>query len=134
MPSNHVDNFQILALRKISHHRRASLVNNRFQKNTQQQANVRSGVGGGAFRKHNPFSALGGSETKRVSLITGKQMSYTPTTKRSRNYRRIQLIIYNYLERPSGFYAAVYQIVMYCVASIYLLPFIFRPFFLYFGI
>lgn len=108
-PSNHIDNFQILALRKISIHRRMSLVNNRFSK----FQNLRT-------RKQHTASAAS-SEGKRVSLITGKQMSYTPTTKRSRNYRRIQLVIYNYLERPTGFYAALYQVIMYFLA-LYFLP------------
>ena len=50
---------------------------------------------------------------KRVSLITGRQLPHTPTTKRSKSYRRIQMNIYNCLERPSGFYGVTYQMVMY---------------------
>lgn len=90
--SNHCDNFSTtFALRKISYNR-MSLLNNRFSKFQNQRS-----------KKHTD---------KRVSLITGKQMTVGHTTKRSRNYRRVQLIIYNFLERPVGGYAASYQVFM----------------------
>lgn len=55
------------------------------------------------------------NENKRASLITGKPINHTPMTKRSKRYRRLQMIIYNYLERPSGPYAISYQLIMYFI-------------------
>lgn len=52
------------------------------------------------------------SKKKRVSLITGKYAHYSSVNKRSKQYRRLQLTIYNYLERPSGVFAISYQLVM----------------------
>jgi hypothetical protein len=52
------------------------------------------------------------SRKKRMSLITGKQVYYTHTTPRSKQYRRLQLYFYNFLERPAGFKAMCYQFIM----------------------
>lgn len=53
-------------------------------------------------------------KTKRVSLITGKLMTHPPvTSKRSKQYKRIQMTIYNFLERPTGCYSVLYQLMMY---------------------
>lgn len=52
------------------------------------------------------------NQHKRVSFITGKKMPHYPSTKRSKQYRRLQMNIYNFLERPTGPYAVSYQIVM----------------------
>lgn len=49
---------------------------------------------------------------KRMSLITGKQLYYTPTNRHSKRYRHFQLFIYNFLERPSGAKAGAYQLIM----------------------
>jgi len=52
------------------------------------------------------------NQHKRVSFITGKKMPHYPATKRSKQYRRLQMNVYNFLERPSGGYAITYQIIM----------------------
>lgn len=45
---------------------------------------------------------------KRVSLL-GKPLILHSTQKRSANYRRAQLIVYNFLERAHGYKAIIYH-------------------------
>ena len=63
--------------------------------------------------RQNSASLSNKNNRKRVSIITGKQLYLMPSTKRSKRYRRIQIMVYNFLERPSGFYAGSYQLIMY---------------------
>jgi hypothetical protein len=49
----------------------------------------------------------------RHSIVPGKHMSVMHAcNKHSKRYRRLQMIVYNFLERPSGKFAAFYQIFM----------------------
>ena len=52
------------------------------------------------------------SRNKRMSLITGKQVYHTHSTRRSKRYRHFQLNVYNFLERPAGYKALGYQFFM----------------------
>lgn len=98
---NPIGNFAQISLQKISNKRKMSHLNNRFNQ---------------MHSLHPPSHSL---NKKRVSLITGKQMPHLPITKRSKRYRRFQMSVYNFLERPSGAYAISYQLVMY--GSLYFL-------------
>ena len=70
-------------------------------------------------QSHNTNNGIGGlglglkSGRKRVSIMTGKPMPVMPATKRSKQYRRVQINVYNFLERPSGKFAGLYQLVMF---------------------
>ena len=52
------------------------------------------------------------NKNKRLSLLTGKQLYYTPGNRHGKRYRHFQLFIYNFLERPTGIVAGIYQIIM----------------------
>ncbi|CAF0947028.1 unnamed protein product [Adineta ricciae] len=63
--------------------------------------------------KYRPLVGLSANDSrllleKRVSLL-GKPLVFHPIQKRSPNYRRIQLRIYNFLERPHGYKAVIYH-------------------------
>jgi hypothetical protein len=58
-------------------------------------------------------------KAKRTSLIAGKQVTHATFTKRNKRYRRLQMSVYNFLERPSGPYALTYQLTMYKLKSLF---------------
>ncbi|UJR13291.1 hypothetical protein I4U23_000309 [Adineta vaga] len=63
--------------------------------------------------KYRPLLGLSANDSrllleKRVSLL-GKPVIFHATQKRSPNYRRAQLIIYNFLERAHGYKAIIYH-------------------------
>lgn len=106
---NPVDNLSSIAFRKISTKRKFSMANNRFSKlNNNNSGN-----------DNNNNNSIESNTDKRVSLITGKKMHHQPMTKRSRRYRKLQLVVYNYLERPVGFYAVSYQLIMYSFVNFF---------------
>lgn len=64
--------------------------------------------------KYRPLLGLSANDNrllfeKRVSLL-GKPLVYHPIQRRSYAYRRIQLIVYNFLERAEGYKAFIYHI------------------------
>ncbi|CAF0956713.1 unnamed protein product [Brachionus calyciflorus] len=58
---------------------------------------------------------------KRVSLITGKPINIMPTSRRGKQYRRLQMTVYNYLERPSGAFAISYQLFIFATVFLCLI-------------
>ena len=63
--------------------------------------------------KYRPLIGLSANDTRlllerRVSLL-GKPLVFHPIQKRSHNYRRNQLRIYNFLERAHGYQAVIYH-------------------------
>jgi hypothetical protein len=63
--------------------------------------------------KYRPLTGLSANDSrllleKRVSLL-GKPLVFHPIQKRSPNYRRNQLLIYNFLERAHGYKALIYH-------------------------
>jgi len=51
------------------------------------------------------------SSNKRISMA-GKQIYYPHSTRHSKQYKRVQLNVYNFLERPVGYKALAYQFFM----------------------
>ena len=63
--------------------------------------------------KYRPLLGLSANDSrllleKRVSLL-GKPLIFHSAQKRSANYRRAQLIVYNFLERAHGYKAIIYH-------------------------
>jgi hypothetical protein len=63
--------------------------------------------------KYRPLVGLSATDNrllleKRVSLL-GKPLIFHPIQKRSPSYRRTQLLVYNFLERPHGYKAIFYH-------------------------
>ncbi|CAF3520573.1 unnamed protein product [Rotaria sordida] len=67
--------------------------------------------------KYRPLVGLSANQSrllleKRVSLL-GKPLVLHPIQRRSAKYRRIQLRIYNFLERPHGYKAVIYHTIVF---------------------
>ena len=48
---------------------------------------------------------------KRVSIITGRRLG-PPLNKNKIRYKYLQRVLYNFLERPHGLAAGLYQVIM----------------------
>lgn len=63
------------------------------------------------FAKMNGRTSVNALQHQRMSLL-GKPLNYNRQSKRDAKYRKVQTKIYNFLERPTGWFEILYHVLV----------------------
>ncbi|XP_071854958.1 potassium voltage-gated channel subfamily KQT member 1-like [Apostichopus japonicus] len=66
------------------------------------------------FAKMNGRTSVNALQHQRMSLL-GKPLNYNRQSKRDAKYRKVQTKIYNFLERPTGWFEILYHVLVFLV-------------------